>query len=214
MPSASSKFEHPVASRQVPFAAAPVDSLVPGVVWIAHPSRALASEVVSRLRSLHLNAKLWDEHHFDARQGGACDLVVADSDGLRLIAKSVNRAAASEAASLRIPCRGGLAPSALRRVQALIEERLAEKLDLMELARLAGLSCCHFSRAFRQSMGMPPHRYILSRRVAVAAGLLERTECPITEIALAVGFADHSHFTRIFVRMVGDTPSAYRRRRR
>jgi transcriptional regulator GlxA family with amidase domain len=54
----------------------------------------------------------------------------------------------------------------------------------------------------------------MTRRVELAAGLIERTDRSLTDIALAVGFADHSHFTRTFARMKGETPGAYRRRHR
>lgn len=184
------------------------------VVWVAHASRAFAADVVARLRGHQLDAKLWDESHSERRGASVCDLVVADPAGLRMIARSVARTAGSANPGPHRAWRGGLAPGVLRRVQAQIENRLAEKIDIDELADLAGLSGCHFARAFRQSVGLPPHRYIMTRRIAVGAGLLERTEMPMTEIALAVGFADHSHFTRVFARMTGETPSAYRRRHR
>lgn len=86
------------------------------------------------------------------------------------------------------PARGGLAPSALRRVQEHIESCLSGHLDLAELASLAGLSPCHFSRAFKKSMGMPPHRHLTSRRVIAAAKLIEATDRSRSEIALDVGF--------------------------
>ena len=54
----------------------------------------------------------------------------------------------------------------------------------------------------------------MTRRIAVGAGLVERTERSLTDIALSIGFSDHSHFTRMFVRMTGETPRSYRRRHR
>jgi AraC-like DNA-binding protein len=79
--------------------------------------------------------------------------------------------------------RGGLAPVALRRVQAYVEQRLAGKIELGDLAAIAGLSDCHFSRAFKESTGLPPHRYLMMRRIAVAAELVASTERTITEIS-------------------------------
>ena len=111
------------------------------------------------------------------------------------------------------PC-GGLAPGALRRVQTHVEQRLAEKIELAELAAIAKLSECHFSRAFKQSMGMPPHRYLMARRVNAAAALICQTDRSLTEISLEVGFSDQSHFTRTFTRATGETPSAFRHRHR
>lgn len=110
--------------------------------------------------------------------------------------------------------RGGLPPGALRKVREHVESHLAEKIELCELAAIAGLSQCHFSRAFKQSMGMPPHRYLMARRIANAAELIDKTDQMMTEISLGVGFSDQSHFTRVFLAMMGETPGAFRRRHR
>ena len=113
-----------------------------------------------------------------------------------------------------VVCRGGLAPHALSRIKREIEDRLSQNVSLSELAQLAGLSACHFARAFKQSVGTPPHRYLLQRRLVFAAALIRETDRPLTEIALASGFSDQSHFTRSFVRHHSETPSAFRRRHR
>jgi AraC-like DNA-binding protein len=110
--------------------------------------------------------------------------------------------------------RGGLPPGALRRVRDHVEAHLSEKIELRDLAAIAGLSACHFSRAFKQSMGKPPHRYLMTRRIAAAAELIEKTDQTMTEISLEVGFSDQSHFTRVFLGMTGETPRAFRRRHR
>lgn len=110
--------------------------------------------------------------------------------------------------------RGGMAFGSLRRTREHIEQRLAHKISLRELANIAGLSAGHFSRAFKQSVGLSPHRYVLRRRVAAAADLIRGTDRSLAEVALSVGFADQSHFTRAFVRESGVTPSAFRRRYR
>ena len=122
--------------------------------------------------------------------------------------------ALAESNSERHLARGGLAPGAQRRVLAHIEAHLAEKIELRDLAVLAGLSECHFSRAFKQSLAVPPHRYLMRRRVTAAAALIEQTDRPLSDISLEVGFADQSHFTRVFVELTGETPRAYRRRHR
>ena len=109
---------------------------------------------------------------------------------------------------------GGLAPGALRKVREHIETRLAQKIDLDHLACVAGLSTSYFSRAFKQSIGMPPHRYVMMRRLAAAAELIRKTSRPLAEVAIDAGFSDQSHFTRIFARMTGETPGALRRRYR
>jgi AraC-like DNA-binding protein len=110
--------------------------------------------------------------------------------------------------------KGGLAPGALRRVTEYMQQRLSEQVCLSELADIAGLSESHFARAFRESVGEPPHRYLMLLRVRAAATLIEATNTPLSEISLAVGFADQSHLTRLFIRLVGERPREYRRRHR
>ena len=95
-----------------------------------------------------------------------------------------------------------------------VERRLAEKIELADLASIARLSECHFSRAFKQSLGLPPHRYLMMRRIASAAELIKTTDRPLTQISLEVGFSDQSHFTRVFGDITGETPRSYRRRHR
>jgi AraC-like DNA-binding protein len=110
--------------------------------------------------------------------------------------------------------RGGMAPGALRRVKEAIERRSGEAFTLCDLAAIAGLSEGHFARAFKQSVGLPPHRYVIRHRVHAAADMMQRTDLPLTEISLSTGFSDQSHFTRTFVREMGETPSCFRRRHR
>jgi AraC-like DNA-binding protein len=110
--------------------------------------------------------------------------------------------------------RGGIAPSALRRVREHVEMNLGERIDVGHLATLTGLSACHFSRAFKQSVGMPPHRYLTSRRILAAAKMIESTNLPMAEIALELGFSDQSHFTRVFTAHIGQSPSRFRHQRR
>jgi AraC-like DNA-binding protein len=105
---------------------------------------------------------------------------------------------------------GGLAPGITRRISEYIDSHLGENISLEAMAEMAGLSVYHFSRAFRQSIGVAPHGYLLQRRIEHAAHLLSRTELPLSEIALAVGFSDHSHFARRFRRLTGTTPSVAR----
>ena len=110
--------------------------------------------------------------------------------------------------------RGGLSPGALRRVQAYIAAHCHENLNIGTLASHVGLSRYHFSRAFKASVGMPPHRYLLEQRIRKAAELIERSEQLLINIALAVGFADQAHFSRTFHALVGLTPYQFRRAHR
>jgi AraC family transcriptional regulator len=72
------------------------------------------------------------------------------------------------------------------------------------------MSYFHFSRAFKQSMGMTATNYIAGRRIERAKRMLEETELPISEIALRSGFSSQSHFTTAFRRLAGATPKAFR----
>jgi AraC-like DNA-binding protein len=112
------------------------------------------------------------------------------------------------------PPRGGLASGALRRVTQHIDQHPSEAIMLNELAQIAGLSVCHFARAFKESVGIAPHRFMTVRRIAAACRLLAEGDDALIQIALEVGFCDQSHFTRCFSQFVGVTPSAYRRRYR
>lgn len=107
--------------------------------------------------------------------------------------------------------RGGLASWQQKRVAAYIEEHLADDIPLATLAELAQLSPYHFSRSFKHSFGVPPHRYHATRRIERAKQLLSNREWSVTAIALEVGFSDTSTFTAAFHKLTGETPSCYRR---
>jgi transcriptional regulator GlxA family with amidase domain len=78
------------------------------------------------------------------------------------------------------------------------------------LAEIAQLSVHHFARAFRQSLGIPPHNYIVQRRVEHAQQLLRNTDLPLSEIAIVAGFTDQSHLARHFRTITGVSPSLAR----
>jgi AraC family transcriptional regulator len=107
--------------------------------------------------------------------------------------------------------RGGLAGWQKKRVADYIDEHLNENISLRELAGIAQLSPYHFSRAFKQSFGTPPHRYHMSRRIERAKSMLEVPARSVTEVGMMLGFAETSSFTTSFRRAVGVTPSDYRR---
>jgi len=109
------------------------------------------------------------------------------------------------------PARGGLAGWQQRIVTAYIEEHLAEQIPLKTLARLVRLSPYYFCRAFKQSFGMPPHRYHNGRRIEQAKMLLGEPTPSVTEIGLRLGFSDTSSFSTAFRKAIGLTPTAYHR---
>src|SRR5258706_13448589 len=100
------------------------------------------------------------------------------------------------AETIPTPSRGGLSPAVTRRVCDYIEGHLDEKIRLDGLAALAGLSTDHFARAFHQSVGVPPHTYLLRRRLGPVEHTLRETRSPLSEITLASGFFDQSHLSR------------------
>jgi AraC family transcriptional regulator len=110
-----------------------------------------------------------------------------------------------------LPSRGGLSSFQRKRIAHYIDENLAQPIALDDLAEIARLSRCHFARAFKQSFGMPPHRYHLTRRIERAKTLLANPQMSITKTALDLGFSESSAFATTFHKLAGKTPSDYRR---
>lgn len=109
--------------------------------------------------------------------------------------------------------KGGMAPHKLRRALEYISDKLEQQsgiaLDLV--AQEVGMSRFHFSRVFKESMGLSPINYIVRQRIERAKKLLTETELPIADIALQAGFSGQSHFTTFFRKLVGLTPRDFRR---
>lgn len=89
-----------------------------------------------------------------------------------------------------------------------------EKWPVPRLAKVSGVSAAHFARSFRQAFGVPPHRYLLTRRIERATALLQGTDLPIIEIAYQTGWESLGTFGRTFRDITGESPSAVRRRGR
>jgi AraC-like DNA-binding protein len=108
---------------------------------------------------------------------------------------------------------GGLAPWQVEQALRLLLNDLCAEHSVEQVAARCGLSRSYFERAFKASLGTPPHRWRLRQRIQRAGEMLERTNDSIAAIALSCGFADQSHFTRAFRTVVGSSPAAWRRRR-
>ena len=89
-----------------------------------------------------------------------------------------------------------------------------EEWPVRRLARVSGVSEAHFARSFKEAFGLPPHRYLLTRRIERASALLRDTELPITEIAFQTGWESLGTFGRTFRDITGENPGAIRERAR
>lgn len=97
----------------------------------------------------------------------------------------------------------------VRTIKDYLAQNYARTVSLDDLSNLSGLSPFHLLRAFRKETGLPPHEFLVSIRIERARQLLARS-VPLARVAHEVGFADQSHFTRVFKRVVGVTPGKYR----
>jgi AraC family transcriptional regulator len=122
-----------------------------------------------------------------------------------ILRASIEHAAAPPASA------GRLAPWQERRLKTYIEANLGIPLTTAELAGVVNLSPSYFSRAFKKSFGQPPHSYLTTRRTIRAQELMLTTDEPLSQIAVACGLVDQSALCRLFRRMVGRNPHAWRR---
>jgi AraC-like DNA-binding protein len=111
----------------------------------------------------------------------------------------------------RLPARQGLAAWQQLVVAAYIKKHIAESIRIRALARFVYLSPHCFCRAFKQSFGKPPHRYLVQQRIERAKAMLASSEYSISEIGLALGFSQISSFSAAFRHVTGLSPTAYRR---
>ena len=130
----------------------------------------------------------------------AAALLQAESEFMETDAKPSNRAN-----------RGRLAPWQVKRVTHFIDDKLGEKIGVKDFAAVTRLGRSHFARAFRATVGQAPHAYLVRRRIERAQQLILMTDKPLAEIALDCGLTDQPHLTRLFRRVVGMSPGAWRR---
>jgi AraC-like DNA-binding protein len=178
---------------------ADIASVAPGALELTDPLAQFDPDIAAtchRLaRELNVDCTM-SQLHFDA---------LTTSIGVQIVRRWSNHG--TKAA----PFRGGLPPARLRRVEEFLMAHLADDVGLDTLAAIAGLSPKHFARAFRQSTGMPPHRWLIERRIDRARALLRTPGLSLAEIALACGFADQSHFTAAFRKIAGATPGFFQK---
>ncbi|WP_137133308.1 AraC family transcriptional regulator [Rhizobium sp. FKY42] len=146
----------------------------------------------------------------------AMSLVEQNEEGaMELIRKASELVGNTEISESPSPStRGGLAPWQVSRIKRHIEKELAGRINIDDLALITRLSTSYFSAAFRASFGTSPHDYICRRRIDHAKQLMLTTDTPLCEIALDCGLADQSHLCRVFRRITGQTPAAWRRAER
>ncbi|GAN77812.1 helix-turn-helix domain-containing protein [Acidisphaera rubrifaciens] len=137
--------------------------------------------------------------------------VYADTLARALAARLLRRHSSRAGTRAASPVRGALPRATVARVCEAMAARLQAPLGLDDLAAVAGLSASHFARGFRAATGLPPHRYLMRLRVERAQVLLRATDRPIADVALDCGFAHQEHLTRVFARLAGCTPAAWRR---
>jgi AraC family transcriptional regulator len=177
-------------------------SVAPGALELTDPLAQFDSRIADTCHQLAQELKTdckMSQLHFDA---------LTTSIGVQLVRRWSNHGAKAA------PLKGGLPPARLRRVEEFLMAHLADDIGLDTLAEIAGLSAKHFARAFRQSTGLPPHRWLIERRIERAKALLMEADVNLAEIALTCGFADQSHLTAAFRKSVGATPGSFRRESR
>jgi AraC family transcriptional regulator len=155
----------------------------------------------------HLRAAMWAVDA-ELNTGGAGGRLAAESLANVLAVHLIRHVSAP-----RRPERGrdGVLPQGrLRAVAEYIEEHLDACPSLRELAAVAGLSPYHFARQFKTATGLPPHQFVIMRRVERAKQLLQGGDRSLAEVAAHAGFSGQSQFTSHFKRLVGVTPRQFR----
>jgi AraC family transcriptional regulator len=112
------------------------------------------------------------------------------------------------------PSQGSLVAWQVNRVRAYIDAHLETSIQIRDLAAVARRSTAYFSRAFKASFAVTPHAFIVGRRLHRAAELMLTSDDPLSQVALACGFADQAHLCKMFKQRHGQSPSVWRRQRR
>ena len=159
------------------------------------------------LRDRHIQT-LMLAMHADLQDGSPAGPIFGESLGLALGVYLVNRYSVRDCA--KPDYRGGMPTIRLNRTLEFINQNLTRDLRLWELAQIAGMSPNYFCELFKASTGLPPYKYILKCRIERAKQYLRDLRISLACAGAAAGFADQSHFTKVFRRMVGVTPMKFR----
>jgi AraC-like DNA-binding protein len=155
------------------------------------------------------------KYECDCRHGRLCAGAEAVSMSFESGSPQAEQVTREAILAVAVPARlippGSLASWRARRVRLYIEAHLAERLDTELLARVALVSRSHFCRAFKRTFGITVHRYVMQRRMARAQQLMLTTSITLSDIAIACGMSDHSHFARLFRRVVEEPPAVWRK---
>jgi AraC family transcriptional regulator len=178
-----------------------VSEMVRGGAVHLEPLTGLHDPLVSQM-------VLTDANQIDHGFMDTMDNILADALStalaVRILRHDVDRSAIELAPS------SGLSRERLQRVRDYIEAHLDNRLTLTDLAGVACLSPYHFSRSFKQAVGVGPQHYVMQRRLERARALMRRTNQPLARIAQESGFSDQSHLTSVFRRETGVTPGQFR----
>jgi AraC family transcriptional regulator len=174
------------------------------------PLEAMAMET-SRVPPLFAEdarvAALVREMHIEAKAGCPAGRLFGESISLALLSYLAGNYAERR---LTMEVNARISSVQKRRVLHFIRENLDTDIAVSDLAACIGVGRAHFFRIFRASFGMSPYRFVMRERVAKAKAMLEESRKAIGEIAVELGFPSHSHFTKIFRKMTGATPSQFR----
>jgi AraC family transcriptional regulator len=201
---------------------------VPGTTPIAFTAAYINPEVCSQLEvgETQLHPMLHFDHPFLVQLMLQLNRIVAqpelysriyvESFAVVLLSEIKNCQATdlsqAHRAKRRTPVKGGLASWQRKAVCDYIEENLHQDISLAELAAIARLSPYHFCRAFKETVGEPPHRYQMNRRIEQAKTLLAKPSLSVSDVATTVGYGSLSRFSALFRQVTGHSPRDYRRK--
>lgn len=152
-----------------------------------------------------------------ALEAAGIDISPLDPNARNTVRTAIRSAFLVSAENTEIsPAQGTAGSSALpgwrlERVLKYVDDHIADKISLSDLAAAAGMSRMYFAGQFRASTGVRPHDYVLGKRIARARALLAATGLSLVEVSFNCGFQTQAHFTTVFRKLVGQTPLVWRR---